>query len=282
MPRANINSFGGPMNRRVRLATFIMTLVLVLQLLPIRVNAATDEDFWKSMSTSFYYDQLGSAEKKLYDRIDSFCMEMLLSDKTYSKSAGFIQFTEFGLTRDQAEKVFLIYLHSNPQIYFIQQRYAYSSTKFGFLVADEFLDGQTRAGYTSRFKEAILDYNNTAAARRSGNLPEQIEKSFHDVIVETTDYVGNDYDQLPISLVLNHQTVCTGYARSFQLFMNMNKVDCIMVTNKNHAWNAINLHGEWYIVDCTNDDQSWGMTLRFYNTSTAFWCPAVTEVHTQT
>ena len=68
------------MKRRIRLAAIIMTLMLVMQLLPIKVNAATDEDFWRSMSTTYYYDQLSSAEKKLYDRMDAVYMGMLLSD----------------------------------------------------------------------------------------------------------------------------------------------------------------------------------------------------------
>ena len=259
------------MKRRIRLAAIIMTLMLVMQLLPIKVNAATDEDFWRSMSTTYYYDQLSSAEKKLYDRMDAVYMGMLLSDKTYTTNDCTVRFGDLGLKWSQAEVVMQLYLLSNPQVYFIQQNYLYSSSLFYMKIADEFMDGTSRSNFTQKYKEGILSLNSDAAARRTGNRPEEIEKSVHDVIVETTDYVlGCQYNQLPISLVLNHETVCVGYAKVFQLLMNMNGVDCVEIVSDSHAWNGINLHGEWYLVDSTNDDQSWAMIYRYYNTSNAF------------
>ena len=259
------------MKRRIKFATLFMTFTLVMQVLPIKVNAATDEDFWRSMSTTYYYDQLTSNEKKLYDRIDSVYMGILLSKETYTINDCVVQYSDLNLGLFQADKVSRLYLQSNPQVYFLEEKGSYVTVGSLFYnLRDEFLDGESRSDFTESFKEGILKLNSDAANRRSGNLPEQIEKSVHDVIVETTDYAEWDYDQFPISVVLYHNSVCAGYSRAFQLLMNMNGVDCIEMTSTAHAWNGVNLHGEWYLVDCTNDDVPEGTAYKYYNTSSAF------------
>ena len=49
-----------------------------------------------------------------------------------------------------------------------------------------------------------------------------------------------------------------GYTTSFQMFMDMLGVECIIVrgeaTGEEHAWNMVHIGDNWYHVDCTWDD----------------------------
>lgn len=93
-------------------------------------------------------------------------------------------------------------------------------------------------------------------------------KAVHDYIVLHTEYDTESLKKevLPESIfeaegVLNDgKAVCQGYAYAFQLFMKLLHIDSKIVTGKDltsgvgHAWNMVNLDGEWYQVDTTWDD----------------------------
>lgn len=54
--------------------------------------------------------------------------------------------------------------------------------------------------------------------------------------------------------------VCEGYAKAFEMLMDIADIDCIMVTGTigeediPHAWNMVKLEDSWYHVDVTYDD----------------------------
>lgn len=59
--------------------------------------------------------------------------------------------------------------------------------------------------------------------------------------------------------LINGKCVCSGYAAAFKLLCDTAGLDSIVVTGildggLSHAWNKINLDGEWQIVDVTNND----------------------------
>ena len=54
--------------------------------------------------------------------------------------------------------------------------------------------------------------------------------------------------------LLNGLAVCSGYASTFQLFMMLAEVPCEYVWNDVHAWNLVQIEGEWYHIDVTWDD----------------------------
>ncbi len=63
----------------------------------------------------------------------------------------------------------------------------------------------------------------------------------------------------PYGGLVNHKSICLGFATTFQLLMDMAGVECITVTGaafrstENHAWNMVRLNGSWYCVDPTWD-----------------------------
>lgn len=59
-------------------------------------------------------------------------------------------------------------------------------------------------------------------------------------------------------------TVCAGYAKSFKILCGEFGINCAIISgtgvsdsgSEKHAWNAVELDGKWYAVDCTWDDQT--------------------------
>ena len=90
----------------------------------------------------------------------------------------------------------------------------------------------------------------------------------HDYIIRNCVYnlVGIDEDTLieddfsAYGVFVKGVAVCEGYAKAFNMLMDIADIDCIMVTGTigedeiPHAWNMVKLDDSWYHVDVTYDD----------------------------
>ena len=56
------------------------------------------------------------------------------------------------------------------------------------------------------------------------------------------------------SVFVNGKAVCQGYSLAFKVLMDRAGIGCCYVCNYGHAWNMVELDGNWYHVDCTWDD----------------------------
>ena len=88
----------------------------------------------------------------------------------------------------------------------------------------------------------------------------EIVTAVHDWLVDNLDYdytfstnCHNIYGTL-----VESKPVCEGYARTFKTLMDKYDIPCILVTGEGnggaHAWNYVQLDGNWYAVDVTWDD----------------------------
>jgi len=96
------------------------------------------------------------------------------------------------------------------------------------------------------------------------------ELAVHDYIVLHCVYDYNNYinDTIPDvsywaeGVFVKKRAVCSGYAEAFKLCMDILGIPCIRVSGmadgvrdwENHEWNAVQIDGEWYMVDVTFDD----------------------------
>jgi transglutaminase/protease-like cytokinesis protein 3 len=106
------------------------------------------------------------------------------------------------------------------------------------------------------------------------------ERAIHDYLIDWIKYDSAVHDQGPNShpdpdnnnpygALINKKAICTGYAYSFELFMDILGYECITIEGSSggeaHGWNMIIIGGEWYCVDVTWDDS--GRTLKHFNQS---------------
>lgn len=232
----------------------------------------SEESFWRSLSSRYYYRQLTTEEKKLYDRFDAACMGVLLDEKTdIPENKIDYDISQMGYTNSKDEKFFIrvrdIFYADNPQYFFLPQVYgviwnygAYDDriTSFSVITYEEFSKADARKAAKEELRKSIEEYTSIIP---KGALPELKERLIHDEICKNVVYeevlsVGESIglDQSIYSAACLKKSVCAGYAALFSAVLNRLGVTCLYVGSDVHRWNIIDLHGYWYYVDVTNDD----------------------------
>lgn len=83
----------------------------------------------------------------------------------------------------------------------------------------------------------------------------QKEKAIHDYIVSHVAYdTSLKNHSAYAALVAPYRTVCQGYALLTCRMMANAGIDVRIECSKTHAWNIVNIDGNWYQLDCTWDD----------------------------
>lgn len=122
--------------------------------------------------------------------------------------------------------------------------------------------------WTTEAEEAKLNARiSQVAATFSGSNYNKI-KAAHDYICNQTDYcyetyADRDNNYAAYDALFGGKAVCQGYALAFQKFMDTMGIPCYIAKGtisstsgtQSHAWNIVQLEGEWYYVDCTWDGQ---------------------------
>lgn len=100
------------------------------------------------------------------------------------------------------------------------------------------------------------------------------EIALYEYICDICEYGGEPADgQSPYAVLVLNQAVCGGYAKTFQVCMNMMGIQCDYISGRSstssHAWNQVCIDGEWYEVDCTWADWKTGAVYDCFNLTSA-------------
>lgn len=168
------------------------------------------------------------------------------------------------LNQELLEPVFHCVLADHPEIFYVD---GYTSTTYK--LGDELKKITFSGDYTMDETEII---------RRSSLLEEVIDewlsgleadvddyekvKYLYDTLILHTEYeLGCADSQNICSVFLNGRSVCQGYAKSLQLLCQRAGIPALLVTGRvngdGHAWDMLQLDGEWYYVDPTWGDASY-------------------------
>ncbi|MBP3857843.1 MAG: hypothetical protein IK990_19745 [Ruminiclostridium sp.] len=219
-------------------------------------NAAAYANSAGDGSTDFFYRQLNSKEKALYDSLLSAANEFLASyiDVTDDYFA-VVQFEPSSFTQAELDKVYNLFYHSNPKFFFTFGGYSYSLTagKIGPMIMDKFKSASVRNSYKSQISNVTSSWMSEINAA-SGDFAK--EEVIYTKLIEKIVYTHNSpFDQSLAAAIVDGACVCNGYAQSMVYFCNLANIDCIMTVSSEHAWNLVKLDGSWYTVDVTWMDQ---------------------------
>lgn len=166
---------------------------------------------------------------------------------------------------DVLQKVFL-YVHADhPEIYWVDG-YSYMRYSRGNDIL--YLTFSGKYTYTleeTRMLQLSIDqYVSRCLSGISRNASDYDKvKYIYEYIIEHTEYVLDSKDnQNILSVFLNGESVCQGYAKAAQYLLERLDVPCTMVVGKvesgeGHAWNLVQIDGAYYYMDPTWGDASY-------------------------
>lgn len=76
-----------------------------------------------------------------------------------------------------------------------------------------------------------------------------------------------------VGILVNGKGVCASYAYSFKVLSDLCGLDAVCVTgyldgNLPHAWNMVKIDGQWYEIDCTNNEVNSGIPYYLFEADT--------------
>jgi len=227
---------------------------------------------WAQYSSTYYYDQLTTSEKNLYDALNAMCLDYISSttngitktvDGDLQPMTAFVPYSN--MTSNEAYNVALIFMFSEPEYYFLDDSAIMNTTSntnyLSLGMYSNYLDGTTRSTTTSALKSK-LDTWTSQVQSQTGDYAKA--KEAHDLIASNVTYNNNDYEQSIISFLNSGTTVCTGYTKMYELLCDAAGLESLCVTSNEHAWNKVEINGAWYNVDCTWDDSDPGIIYTYF------------------
>lgn len=148
--------------------------------------------------------------------------------------------------------------YDNPELFWIDSSYRYGYTADN-RVTDVTITFNSLAGNIEETK-ARLDAAAAELLSQAEGLATDVEKEklIHDAIVSEVDYqLSAPQNQSAYSALVTKRSVCAGYSRAFQYLMMKLGIPCaycVGFAGEDHAWNLVQLDGQWYNVDLSWDD----------------------------
>ena len=110
------------------------------------------------------------------------------------------------------------------------------------IVTDE-MDDVTKLRAMYEWLALNVSYDNYAASEEVG------------LQIANNEIKSSEYDSWYAEGVFNNRkAVCEGYAKALIIMAGLEGIPAIMVTGNGHAWNRVQLNGEWYVLDATHAD----------------------------
>lgn len=229
-------------------------------------------------ASHYYYDYIGTlpngeALQNLYNIFEADCLAFHTSgedaegeDGEYIVSAPNV--TELGLTIDEAYSVWSVFRYDHPLYYWIKASVGGLKTTIGSQIiynvrlycTEEYASGSARTAVNQKIYAGIAKFMESMNPESSDYM---MAFQIHDAIAHKIDYAYSAPD-VPEDAPWAHSVegfflrdagVCECYAKTFLMFMTLNDIECILVTNDVHSWNMLRADdGKWYWVDATWDD----------------------------
>lgn len=212
----------------------------VSQVLITRLDGSrVPEDFY------MYRNTLDSKGQRAYDQICAGC----------AAGQGTIVMSTL-IDEEELQYIFNSVVYDHPEFFWLKADYYY------YYNGDGYITELYPSYYTQDISgmAAEVEQSVSGALASMWGLSSDVEKVkyAHDYLTNTIDYVRNDMDQTAYSGFVWNQTVCVGYAKCFSYMMHKMGIPCTVVTGStnggNHAWNILELDGEYYLMDVTWDD----------------------------
>lgn len=202
-------------------------------------------------NTDHSTDSMGLVQAIDWNQIDTYLYQQFRARKTD------ISLSQYKIPSSYAGTLVSAVVNEHPDLYAVDAWHTYtyySSSGYCVKIAAAYNAGYDDAVFQDAVNEALssLDYN-------MDDMQKAI--TLHDYLVLNCEYY-TDSSTFPDTVydayaaLVDRKAVCQGYALAYKYLLNQAGIDCYMVTSSamNHAWNLVELNGQYYQVDTTWDD----------------------------
>ena len=220
---------------------------------PARLSKIPAEELTEIGSPyKFYYRQLETVEQHVYNRILKEVYDMPEEIRVPA------------IDGTQLDHVFSALLYDNPDLFFVGRKCTLISRPIGTYCAIRYIiepsEYEAQKQALDEVKTAVLGALSDPAD------PWQTELEIHDYVVTHCSYEIEDGDLTYSSAygaLINGVAACEGYSKAAKLLLDAAGIENGLVSGqaKNsensvgaHMWNAVNVNGDFYHLDCTWDD----------------------------
>lgn len=202
-----------------------------------------------SAAQDIYYTMLNQTEQQLYAQFYANAFNL---NQTFT--------VKEDVYPEELQTIFQTVYYDHPELFWLDNTYSYQYDMNSGKVISVTLGFNSTADDIDASKQAFdAAANAIISGAQNYQSDYEKEKYVHDALIQMTEYDLNaDMNQSAYSLLVNHRTVCAGYARSFQYLMNQLGITTYYVVGtsegQDHAWNIVMLDGNYYNVDVTWDD----------------------------
>lgn len=110
------------------------------------------------------------------------------------------------------------------------------------IVTDE-MDDVTKLRAMYEWLALNVSYDNYAASEEVA------------ILIDSNEIKSSEYDSWYADGVFNNRkAVCEGYAKALIIMAGIEGIPAIMVTGNGHAWNRVQVNGNWFVLDATHGD----------------------------
>lgn len=216
------------------------------------IGMQTDEPAYDDSNLGYAGSQLSDAQQlvylKLYDGVQELVEE----------------FSVFDATSEDVNTAYQALMRDHPELFWLDGSCVYTYAKIGNVVL-------VRPGLSLPLEQVpeVSSQIEMATSEFLQSLPDEpddytVLQSAYEFVISSTDYVlGAEQSQNIQSVLLNHASVCAGYARTYQYLLQRAGLFCAYVegsiteTGEEHAWNLVRIGDTYAYVDCTWGDPTY-------------------------
>lgn len=188
-------------------------------------------------SYGYYYDQLTKEQKVVYFTIFSYYEDI---QKEYIKFTG-VKFEDV----DRAVKAI-----NCDQFFLGIEKYIYYEENNSISMRVKSLKRKVSENQRKKVEKEA----NKILSSITGNDNEEIIRNIYNWCTTNIKYDETDSKNHTRDLygaLINKECVCEGYAKAFEYLCRKSNINCLYVVSKRHAWNYVQIAGQWYSVDTT-------------------------------